>query len=642
MLAAGLATAWAVWAWSHSSATPRPESTGFVSPYFNTRPGVEYVGDRVCGRCHARQAEAYHRHPMGRSLEPVTTALALEGLERRSVQAFEALGSRFEVERRGQRIYHREAFRAGGTEAGRLEAEVAYVMGSGSQGRSYLVERDGFLFQSPISWYAPAGERAAVAEWFFPRPAWDLSPGYRNHLQHFNRPITAACLFCHGNQPRPVEHTVNRYHTPAFAEQSSIGCERCHGPGQLHVQSRQRGETPELDLTIVNPARLEPALREAVCQQCHLQGEFRVERRGRKLEDYRPGLPLSEFLTVFVQPHGGKQNHKSVSHVQQIEMSDCFQKSAGANQLGCISCHDAHAPVEPAGRAGHYRSRCLECHQEGAKGQVTTSGRSPACSLPLAERRARQDHCTACHMPRSSSANIVHAAVTDHRILKTPVRASVTEEYAPTGPSLEAFHPASRGKDDPEVDRDLGVALASSARGADDDTARQLALAALLLLDRAVNAHAEDLEARAARGFCLKLQDRLPEALAMVDAVLARQPDRELALVDAVEITMGMGRFEDALRYGGRLLKVNPYSAHYHVLMAKLLAQRGHWQEGMAACRKALGLDPAFIPARAIYIQCCARAGDKDLARVEMRVLLALKPPQPEALQVWFDRLMQE
>ena len=48
----------------------------------------------------------------------------------------------------------------------RNEAEVKFVLGSGNQGASFLIDRDGFLFQSPISWYARPGR-------------WDLSSGYR-------------------------------------------------------------------------------------------------------------------------------------------------------------------------------------------------------------------------------------------------------------------------------------------------------------------------------------------------------------------------------------------------------------------------------------------------------------------------------
>ena len=33
------------------------------------------------------------------------------------------------------------------------EGEVRFVVGSGRLGIAYLIERDGFLFQSPIAWY---------------------------------------------------------------------------------------------------------------------------------------------------------------------------------------------------------------------------------------------------------------------------------------------------------------------------------------------------------------------------------------------------------------------------------------------------------------------------------------------------------
>ena len=46
----------------------------------------------------------------------------------------------------------------------------------GGRGVAYLIERDGFLFQSPITWYSR--ERR-----------WDLSPGYEKSNVHFDRPI---------------------------------------------------------------------------------------------------------------------------------------------------------------------------------------------------------------------------------------------------------------------------------------------------------------------------------------------------------------------------------------------------------------------------------------------------------------------
>src|SRR5262249_46129112 len=144
----------------------------------------------------------------------------------------------------------------------KIEDEVPFAIGSGARGRSYIISRKkgdqgGFLYQSPISWFT-RGDR------------WDISPGYEGFNVHYDKAIHPACLFCHANQAEPVPYAQNQYREPIFRGYS-IGCERCHGPGELHVASAHKLEKGEIDYTIVNPKHLEPTLREAVCQQCHLQ-----------------------------------------------------------------------------------------------------------------------------------------------------------------------------------------------------------------------------------------------------------------------------------------------------------------------------------------------------------------------------------
>ena len=63
------------------------------------------------------------------------------------------LGFRYTVERRGDRLVHRETFDGlDGKPAGAAEAEVEIVIGSGRRGGTYLFADDGYLFQSPITW----------------------------------------------------------------------------------------------------------------------------------------------------------------------------------------------------------------------------------------------------------------------------------------------------------------------------------------------------------------------------------------------------------------------------------------------------------------------------------------------------------
>ena len=179
-------------------------------------------------------AETYGRHPMGRSLSPIALAVTTGGDEKAGRPLFEAQGLEYSIERRDGRVWHQETRRdSSGQIIARNEAEVQFVLGSGSQGIGYLIERDGFLFQSPISWYVR-------------KQQWDLAPGYEQMNAHFDRPVASTCLYCHANRVEPVAGTINRYRPPIF-QGHAIGCERCHGPGELHVRRPDHRRWPGHD-----------------------------------------------------------------------------------------------------------------------------------------------------------------------------------------------------------------------------------------------------------------------------------------------------------------------------------------------------------------------------------------------------------
>ena len=165
----------AVWPATRSKVGPRPMTSASArrvddvyrdTPFENARPGVAYVGDAACTGCHREISLAYRSHPMGRSLAPVATTKEGPPTTVATGLPIEAKGVQYTIEHRDGSVFHKATRRgADGTSLAEVEAEVRFALGSGTRGVTFLIERGGFLFQSPIAWFAQ--ERR-----------WDISPGY--------------------------------------------------------------------------------------------------------------------------------------------------------------------------------------------------------------------------------------------------------------------------------------------------------------------------------------------------------------------------------------------------------------------------------------------------------------------------------
>jgi hypothetical protein len=487
------------------------------TPYRNVRPEVKYVGDGACAGCHTSQSDNYRQHPMGRSFAMVANASPLERYDLTAHNPFKAGLFTYRIEQEKDKVRHAETLNdSAGRAVAETSAAVHFVVGSGNNGRAYLIDHDGYLFASPITWYPRKG-------------IWDLSPGYEKTNPHFGRPINPSCLFCHANHADQVSGTMNRYRASNFHGEA-IGCERCHGPGELHVQRRAEAlPVTGLDETIVNPSKLEHSLREAVCQQCHLQGQQRILRRGLNTFDFRPGLPLCLFSSDFIKPPE-ESDTKFVGSVEQMYASQCFSKSTGSKKLGCISCHDPHSVPAAERKASFYRERCLDCHKD--KG----------CSLPLDARLKKEDSCYACHMPPTGS-NINHTTISDHRIVRTPQSSPIRGQPSPAGTLLVHFHQNLLPTPDPESERDLGIALVQYADSLPSgDMLSAVIERALPYLEKALSRDEQDLPALEAKGNALWFLSRLNESIGCYEQVLKVDPEREMTLYRAASLSLRLGR----------------------------------------------------------------------------------------------------
>jgi hypothetical protein len=590
--------------WPKREPPPAPPEPGsdprlsYAGPYLNVHPDVKYVGDAACASCHEKQTKSYRQHPMGRSMH-TAESLDLRAIEQGHNNPVRALGSTFRIERNGPHLKHIETRSdAAGKPIYESVFDIDYVVGSGSRGYSFLTNRNGYLFQTPISWYSH-------------KQIWDIAPGWET--VGGGRAILPGCLFCHANHVEPVAGRVNRYEESLFGKQTAIGCERCHGPGEKHVA------TSGQERTIVNPAKLEPKLRDAVCQQCHLEGEHRMLRRGRGLFDYRPGLPLGDFWNIFVD--ADLNNPNAVNHVEQMELSACFKKSGG--KLGCVSCHDPHAKPAESERVNFFRTRCLTCHEQHG------------CKIPEPKRRAqnREDSCIDCHMPRSATADIAHTASTDHRVPRRPT--PIQHRPRPGGLPVRSFFRSPEERPTPDDERDLGIALAELTRK--HKVPERFVRDALSLLDAAVAADPQDIEAKEARASALLTTSRRREAAAAFADVVALAPDRESAVASAAELAMTQDRKDDAIKLWKKAIELDPYRPQYHGNLALLYAaaadDRPAWKVVRLTAERCLLLDPSRTEVRAVLVEALLKTSTKDEARAEFAKIEALKPPDLDALR---------
>jgi Tfp pilus assembly protein PilF len=503
----------------------------------------DYVGNEACAKCHQAIYNSYQRTPMARA-----SGLAMQNF----------IPADFTHKNSGvhYRIYS-EAGRAwlsfdrDGSNAVHGKRELLYYIGSGQRGLTYLFADDGYVFEAPINWYGD-------------RKLWDMTPAYQDATEiPLNLPAHTSCLHCHVSGMRPpIEGSENRYSAPLLT-QSGISCERCHGPGSEHIKSEH------LKGAIVNPAKLSPERRDAVCMQCHMEGRVSVERRGKHIYDYRPGDSLSDYVRYYVLGDSSSRLG-AVSQVEALAQSTC--KNMAGEKMSCASCHDPHFAPAVEQRAAYFRSKCLACHGEafGAK------------------HHAKQKDCTACHMPATPSRDVAHTQVTDHRIPRVPnVSAQWLQGAVASGgaPRLVPFPDSREAEDDI---RDLALAYESLAdtgvervrplaermlrRSAADSSKDAATLAALAydeqirgdisgarsLYERALAADPDSIDAATNLGVIDAESGKVPDAINLLKAAFERAPGRSAVGIDLARVYCLAGKLEEARASVDRVLEFNP------------------------------------------------------------------------------------
>lgn len=532
-------------------------------------PHAKYLGSQACAECHADICESYQSHPMSHSMSlaneaPSEQSYAEAGEFFAPREAELDLRMAYDVERTSDEVLHCE--RADDLEGNLLcsrKVPVQYAVGSGKRGHSYLRSVDGQLYMSPITWYTGADN-------------WDLSPGYQVTNQHFERRVVDGCVACHVGRVAPDPATAHTFEAEPFLE-LSIGCERCHGPGSDHVAFHKQVGDLNLDSDpIVNPSRLDQPLRDDVCLQCHLQGIARTTHPGRSDFDFQPGEAIADTWTVFM--HGAKvaadNTTQAVGQAEQMLASRCYNESDGA--MSCTSCHDPHASPSEAIRVEFYRSKCLVCHEHGD---------SIDCLVDqeVRLRRTDQDSCIVCHMPKLAANDVPHTSQTDHRVIRQA--GGETEVSEPL--QIDTYESDRIPAD--IVDRAQGIFLSRQPETISD---RLAATRSIDLLTPWVKRHPDDEDALSALGTLHSLVLDTASAIAAFEQALEAHPNSEQALRGLTYLYHDLGDLENGIRYGRRLVAINPNQFEYHGRLAHMLGRNNQMPAAIASALKAADIEP--------------------------------------------------
>lgn len=363
--------------------------------YLNLHDTVGYVGIESCQSCHPRVHDSYTQTGMGQSLGRADTTKSIARIQGHQVlqDSLRNLGYRPYWQ---ENTLYLEEFRLqhGDTIYSRRE-KVDYVIGSGQHTNSHLVLRNGYLTQAPFTWYSQ-------------EQRLDWPPGFeKGNNSRFQRPIGLECMSCHNAMPQAFVPGSSHKFTSV---PEGIDCERCHGPGEAHVQKIQAGDITDtavrVDRSIVNPSKLPSKLQFELCQRCHLQGNS-VLKAGKNFLDFRPGMKLNEVMEVYLPRYSNREDKFIMaSHVDRFKKSACFRKSV--DQFNCITCHNPHKSVSIT-PAAHFNAKCQTCHQKAPRHD---------CTAPLDSIKAANFNCVDCHMPSSTATDIPHVTVHDHYIRK--------------------------------------------------------------------------------------------------------------------------------------------------------------------------------------------------------------------------------
>ena len=538
------------------------------SPAAGNSASAPPSGNEACAKCHLAIATSYATKPMARG-SGLATENFLPGEFRDPVSG---VHYRVYVENGGAWL----SFDRDGEAPLHGKRKLDYFIGSGHRGKTFVFSEDGFSFESPINFYTHQGSANGGI--------WDMAPKNQGAKEMpLTSPAASSCLSCHTSDAQaPEPGTDNKYASPLFAH-GGITCERCHGGDLTHGANPDKfakvaANQPlkgSAQSAIINPAKLPPDRRDAVCMQCHLEGNSAIEQPGHHFYEFRPGDDLSKFIRYYILSGDGKDSVRAVSQFEALEQSGC--KRGTGPSFTCTTCHDPHSSPAPAERVSYYRAKCLSCHGEAF----------------AAKHHTEQQDCTSCHMPSVATIDVGHTQDSDHRILRVP---AASQQGPGADPKLIRFPPVNQE----DSFRDVALAWVSIAGSSGSPYAIQQSEK---ILPQALAQSPEDAELLTAMGYSEQQKGLTDLARGHYEHALRVKPLSLDAASNLALIEANAGHLDRAGALWKAAFERAPGRSSLGIYLARALCLSGHGDESKGTIARVLRFNPDSSTAREMLRQ---------------------------------------
>lgn len=411
------------------------------------RPEAGYLGSAACRECHAEEHASWHRSYHRTMTQPATAAAVLGKFDGATVSCG---GLDYRVFKEGERfmaempdpdvlMYVVQGGRKLALEKiPRVKRPVVMTTGSHNY-QTYWVTSPRYpgLLQTLPLVYLPETKQWIPRDMAFMRGPEDKERLVTQWNHH--------CIRCHSTGGNPGLDEKGQLRSQVG--ELGIACEACHGPGAKHVEHQRllvarpdQAVAKVGDLTIVNPAKLDPVRSAQVCGQCHgnyiMRDEFAMES-ARDGPLYHPGEDLhrTRYYVRFPGTNAPPDQRAEFARNRAFYSSRWWDDGtvlAGGREftallstpchtkgpMSCLSCHSMHDsnPDDQLKRGRDGPAACTQCHREERFTSRLTEHTFHAAGSTGSD-------CLNCHMPHTTYA--LFKAIRSHQIASPTLTPSV-------------------------------------------------------------------------------------------------------------------------------------------------------------------------------------------------------------------------